>query len=166
MSMRQRTMSWAGLLAIIGVGCARQPDLSAERAALLSTDKEWAAAAASGDVERTVSYWTDDAILLPAGTRPLVGKEAIREFVAASFRTPGFSVSWESTEPKFATGRDLAYMVGRNKFTVRGPDGNLVTTTGNAVSIWRKEPDGAWRCVIDIGNADPPGDVPGGSVGP
>jgi ketosteroid isomerase-like protein len=30
------------------------------------------------------------------------------------------------------------------------------------VAIWRKEPDGSWRCIIDIWNeAPPPADAPG-----
>jgi len=31
----------------------------------------------------------------------------------------------------------------------------------NGVAIWRKEPDGNWRGIIDIWNEAPPADAPG-----
>ena len=49
----------------------------------------------------------------------------------------------------------MGYTVATNRVTVPGIDGALVTVTGKAVTVWRKEPDGAWRCVLDIWNADP-----------
>ena len=39
---------------------------------------------------------------------------------------------------------------------MNGPDGALMTHTGRAVTIWRREPDGVWRCTVDIWNAEPP----------
>ncbi len=43
-------------------------DLAAERSLLLQRDAEWAAAASEGlDLERVLSYWTDDAIVMPPG---------------------------------------------------------------------------------------------------
>ncbi len=43
------------------------PDLDVERAELMRISREWAQTAARGDLERTLSYWADDAILLAPG---------------------------------------------------------------------------------------------------
>jgi ketosteroid isomerase-like protein len=41
-------------------------DLDAERAHLLARDAKWAAAASDGsDIEEVLSYWTDDALVIP-----------------------------------------------------------------------------------------------------
>ena len=40
-------------------------DVAAERAALFRADKEWSRAAAARDVEKVLSFWTDDASVFP-----------------------------------------------------------------------------------------------------
>ncbi len=127
----------------------------ADRVEILRLDKEWAAAAATGqDLDRILSFWSDDATIFPPGSPALVGKAAIRQFVATGFQTPGFSVTWQTTRLTVSPAGDFAYGVGPNRFTYQGPDGKLVTAQGKAVTIWRKEPSG-WKCVIDIWNDDP-----------
>jgi uncharacterized protein (TIGR02246 family) len=153
--MSARRVVVAAILAGCVAGCGQAVDLERERAAVIQTDREWAAAAADKDVERTVSFWTDDAVLFAPDQRPLEGKEAIRRFVADSFALPGFSVSWETTQAVVAAGGDLAYTIGKNRFTAPGPDGDLITATGNGIAIWRKQKDGSWRCVVDVGTNDP-----------
>jgi ketosteroid isomerase-like protein len=130
-------------------------DREAVRAEILRVDKEWAAAAASGtDLELALSFWSDDAAVFPPGAPAVVGKAAIREYVSGSFRMPGFSVWWETTDVTASPSGDLAYAVGRNRFTFPGPEGRPVTVHGKVVTVWRKDPTG-WKCVIDIWNDDP-----------
>jgi ketosteroid isomerase-like protein len=126
-----------------------------EREELLRTDREWAAAAASGDLEAIVSYWADDAVVLPPDRPAVVGKQAIREFVAESLALPGFSITWSAAQAVVAASGDMGYTIGSNRVTVPGADGSPVAITGKAVTVWRREPSGAWRCVLDIWNADP-----------
>lgn len=125
------------------------------RAEILRVDKEWATAASLGtDLERVLSFWSDDATVFPPGAPAVVGKAAIREYASASFRTPGFSVCWETTDVTVSPSGDFAYGVGQNRFTLPGPDGKPFTAHGKVVTIWRKDPMG-WKCVMDIWNQDP-----------
>ena len=126
-----------------------------EREALLRTDRAWAAAAASGDLETIVSYWADDAVVLPPDRPAVVGKQAIRKFVAESLALPGFNITWLAAQAVVAASGDMGYTIGSNRVTVPGTDGSPVAITGKAVTVWRREPSGAWRCVLDIWNADP-----------
>ena len=131
-------------------------DPAAESQKLLRRDAEWADLASAGkDVERIVSYWSDDAIIIPQGQPVVEGKAAIRAFVTSSLKIPGFSIHWVSERVTFSPDGKLAYMHGRNAMTVPGASGALVTLAGRGVTIWRLEPDGQWRCVVDIWN-DPP----------
>ena len=133
-----------------------QIDSSVERTRLLARDAEWAAAASEGrDIERILSYWTEDAIVLPPGFPPVNGKTALRHYVQASMQIPGFKISWKSTDVIFSPDRNLAYMFSQNAVTMNGPDDTPATSKGRAVTIWRRESDGEWRCAVDIWNAEP-----------
>jgi ketosteroid isomerase-like protein len=139
-------------------GCSRASfDREAEAAALLKRDAEWAEAASTGkDVERILSFWGDDALVLPPGQPLVEGKEAIRAFVAQSLKIPGFKIHWVSEKISFSPDGQLAYMRGTNETTLTGPDGKLMTVRGRGITVWRRDPDGQWRCIIDIWNEPPP----------
>ena len=133
-------------------------DPNAERKELLKRDADWAALASRGaDVETIVSYWTDDAIVLPPGQPAIKGRAALREYVLNSLRMPGFSITWKTTDAVLSSDGNLAYLMGDNRITLQGPGGKPVTIVGRAVTIWRKESDGQWRCAIDIWNEPPAG---------
>ncbi len=83
------------VFALLVFRCATVPDVDREKKALLQTDREWAAAAAEGkDVDRIVSFWSDDATVIPAGAPVVRGKPAIRNFVQQSLAIPGFHITW------------------------------------------------------------------------
>jgi uncharacterized protein (TIGR02246 family) len=141
------------------VSCdSSRANLDAERSAVLTAEREWAAAAKDRDLERSLSYLADDAMMLPPGAPPVVGKAAIRDYMTSAFATPGFSVTWEAAEAIVADSGDLAYTHGRSVYTAPGPDGAIQTTHGKGVSVWRKDAEGNWRCVVDIWNEAPPTD--------
>jgi ketosteroid isomerase-like protein len=140
------------------VGCSHRGfDPAAEQAKLLRRDAEWADLASAGkDVEKIVSYWSDDAVLIFPGQPVLEGKAAIRAYVAESLNTPGFKIHWMSEKPVFSPDGKLAYMRGKDELTVPGPNGAPVTVHLRGISIWRLDADGQWRCVVDISNEEPP----------
>ena len=142
---------------------AGPPDLEAERAALVRLDKAWAQAAAARDVEKVLSFWADDARVFPPGQPAVIGKEALREYDSGGFALPGFSIRWETSDFVVSASGDMAYGLGTNAVTFNGPDGKTITERGRAVTVWRKDPAGAWKCVIDTWNpepAAPPAPVP------
>ena len=100
------------VLALAVIGCSpRNFDPAAEGQKLLRRDAEWADLATAGkEIEKIVSYWSDDAVLIFPGQPVLEGKGAIRAYVTASLKTPGFKIHWaptfhssqSSTSPSFA----------------------------------------------------------------
>jgi len=145
------------LLPTFLLGCSStQRDFETERRDILAQDQAWASAAAAKDLERTVAYWTNDATLMPPDMAALKGKDAIRQYVAAGFQAPGFQVTWKAQEVVVAPGGKMAYEIGTNQFTIADPAGTTHTSNGKAVTVWRKDPDGVWRCVVDIWNSQPP----------
>jgi ketosteroid isomerase-like protein len=130
-------------------------DAASEKTRLLQRDAEWAAAASEGlDIELILSFWTDDAIVIPPGLPSVVGKAALRQYVEGSMKIPGFRITWTSDDITFSPDGQLAYILSRNAVTMNAPDGAPTTTEGRAVTIWRRESDGEWRCAVDIWNAE------------
>jgi ketosteroid isomerase-like protein len=46
----------------------------------------------------------------------------------------------------------MAFLLSSNVVTLPGPDGRPGTTRGRAVTVWRRDADGEWRCSVDIWN--------------
>jgi ketosteroid isomerase-like protein len=151
------------VLPLVGIlftgGCSPPPfDAAAEARKLLQRDAEWAQAASDGkDIDKIVSYWSDDARVIEPGQPVYEGKAAIRAYVIASLKTPGFKIHWVSEKPVFSPDGKMAYMPGVDEMTVPGPSGAIMTVHMRGISIWRRDPDGEWRCVVDIANEPPPG---------
>ena len=145
------------VLLVLFVGCSQRGfDPAAEQTKLLRRDAEWADLASAGkDVEKIVSYWSDDAVLIFPGQPVLEGKAAIRAYVTESLKTPGFKIHWVSEKPTFSPDGKLAYMRGKDELTVPGQNGAPVTLHLRGISIWRLDADGQWRCVVDISNEEP-----------
>jgi ketosteroid isomerase-like protein len=148
-------LQFAGLL--LTTGCAAPAfDGAAESKTLLARDAEWARVSSEGkDIDKIVSYWSDDALVIPQGQPVAEGKAAIRAFVTSSLQIPGFKIHWVSEMVRFSPDGKLAYMRSANETMIPGPSGAPMTIPGRAVTVWRRDPDGQWRCVIDIWN-DPP----------
>ena len=142
---------------ILIVACTEtKVDLKAEETAIMKADSTWSALSAeSKDIDKVVSYFADDAVVVPPGTPIIKGKEALRKFVEESFKIPGFSIRWKSSDIKFSPDGKLAYMYGENMTTMNDSTGNKISIAGRGYSIWRKETDGNWKCFVDIFN-DPP----------
>lgn len=133
-------------------------DLKAEEATIMKTDSTWAALAAEGkEVDKIISYWADDAVVLPPGQPSVKGKEALRKFVEESKNIPGFSITWKSSEIHFSPDAKMAYMYGENLMSMNDSTGNKISIPGRGYTIWRKEADGSWKCIVDIWNNPPAG---------
>jgi ketosteroid isomerase-like protein len=128
-------------------------DLERERKRLLEVDAEWAALASRGqEVDRMLSFWTDDARVFAPGLPVFTGKAALRSYVEGALAIPGFHITWTTSEANLSPDGRLGYLLSRNAVTMAGPEGKPVTTYGRALTVWRREPDGNWRCAVDIWN--------------
>jgi len=131
-------------------------DVEAERAAIRGMTMEWVNAATAKDVEGMVVGFADDASLLPPNAPVAAGKEAIRTVWSELVERPGLSQSTEATTVEVSSRGDLGYAVGTYESTWNDPEGNRVTDRGKWVAVYKKQPDGTWKCVLDIWNTDQP----------
>ena len=132
---------------------AADADIDQVEAAIRTADAQWLAAARAHDLERTLSFWSDDVILMRPGAPPVVGKAALRNYVAGAFAIPNFSISWITDRVWVARSGELAYATGTDEIRMTSPQGKAVVEHNKAVAIWRRQPDGSWKCAVDIWNA-------------
>jgi ketosteroid isomerase-like protein len=131
-------------------------DLERERKRLLERDAEWAALSSkSQDVDGILSFWTDDARVFAPGLPAFSGKAELRRYVEGALAIPGFHITWTTSEASLSPDGQLAYLLSTNAVTMAGPQGQPVTSSGRAVTVWRRESDGNWRCAVDIWNDQP-----------
>ena len=130
-------------------------DTKAEGEKIIQLSKEWAQTASQGDLEKTVSYWGEDAILISAGEPVLKGKNEIKNMVEESFKIPGFRISWQPQSVVVSESGDMAYLIEDSQVSFPDSTGKLITQKNKAVSIWRKQSDGSWKNVVDISTPAP-----------
>ena len=138
------------ILATTGCSDHHKANLAAEEAAIRTTDANWLAAATSHNLEAILPFWADDATILPPGAPAVIGKQAIRQYVSGAFATPGFSITWKTDKVEVSQSGDMAYSTGSDRISLAGPDGKPVTEESRSVAIWKKQPDGSWKCVVDV----------------
>ena len=115
----------------------------------MQLSREWSKATATGDVDKIVSYWTDDAMVITSGQQS-IGKQSIRQMVEESFKMPGFRISWEPESAVVSESGDMAYLIENSQINFTDSTGKAVTLHNKGVSIWRKQKDGSWKNAVDI----------------
>jgi ketosteroid isomerase-like protein len=133
---------------------AQQPNPNLDQQAIHKLDMEWSAAAGSKDVEKTISYYADDASAYPFNAPIATGKEQIRQVWTHLVSLPGFSLSFTPTKIEVAKSGDLAYDVGTFELKTNDAQGNVVTEAGKYVVVWKKQTNLKWKVIADIFNTD------------
>jgi len=145
----------ASVLFTLSCNQPKSIDTKAEGEKVMQLSKEWAQVASTKDIEKTLSYWADDAVLMSAGQPPLKGKQAIRQMIEESFKIPGFRINWQPQSIKVSESGDIAYMIENSQVSYSDSTGKPITINNKAVSIWHKQKDGSWKNVVDISTPDP-----------
>lgn len=152
-------------LLLLGLSTACQTQATADtraadEATLRKLDDEWSKAAGSRDVDKTISYYTDDAVVMPPNIPTLTGKEPIRSLWKSMLDSPSFSGGWKATKVEVARSGDLAYVSGNYEFNEKDDSGRPITDKGKFLEVWKKQADGGWKCVADMFSSDLPAVAP------
>jgi len=112
------------------------------------------------DLDQYISVYAEDAVLFWPGTPMVVGRAAIREFIKAFWAMAETSQSFETVKAVVSRTGDFAYSYGTVKVTLVDPKGRRMKDDGKYLSVYRKEADGKWKVVADMGNSSLPALVP------
>ena len=95
-----------------------------------------------------------DVAFLGPDPRKVRGLAAVRERMGPD--TPGVTVTWSAAFTDVSDDGTLGYNYGRYEWHIPGPDGKEAVRTGWFLTIWKRQPDGTWRYVMDNGSPDKP----------
>jgi ketosteroid isomerase-like protein len=121
---------------------------------LIRLEADFMKAAAERGSQGYMSYYAEDAAELPDGANALRGKEYIA-------KTMGFlddknnHLTWTPVYADMAASGDLGYTFGTFEFRSKEKDGKPTVEYGKYASIWKKQKDGSWKVVMDMGNSSP-----------
>jgi uncharacterized protein (TIGR02246 family) len=159
MKMRSGVLLVLIACAFVATSCAPSATSdggAADAAAIRALDEQWSATAAKNDVEGTVAFYADDAVLLPGNAPIARDRKSIRESWAGLLG-PNTAVAWKVSKVEVAKSGDIGYLYGTYSLSIRDPKGGPpVSDTGKLVEIWKKQADGKWRCIVDTYNSDLP----------
>ena len=137
------------------VGQTPAPDTrAADEAAVRAASAEWAKVAAAKDLEKTLSYYADDASMFPPNMTIVTGPEARRKAWTGLFAPAEMVFSNAATKVEVAKSGDLAYEIGTFQESFKDDKGNPVNLVGKYVVVWKKQPSGQWKAIVDIFNTD------------
>ncbi len=129
-----------------------QTDVEAERKKLLDTDFEFARTSVKkGPSAAFYLYLADNAMQLPEGSLPIYGRTAIYETMKGDY----YDLLWTPVKAEVARSGELGWTWGKYIVTVREADGSTTNSYGKYLNIWRKQPDGKWKVIVDMGNKSP-----------
>jgi ketosteroid isomerase-like protein len=146
-------VSFCTLAFLLVLGCASRVSSDAVGSAVREADAAWSETSEKRDFEAFLTFVSDSAAFYPGDGRVLRGKKEVGDFWKRFFDPSGASVVWQPTDAEASSAGDLGYTRGVWKFTQDGPEGRQ-EATGKYVTIWRKEADGKWRAIVDIGDSD------------
>ena len=121
---------------------------------LRDLDAQWAKAAAAKDVEQTIGYYSDDAIVLPPNATGAATKEAIRNVWKDMFASPSLVINWQPTRVQVGKSGEMAWVRGRYELTMNDASGKPIDDRGKYLEVWEKQTDGNWKCAAEMWNSD------------
>jgi uncharacterized protein (TIGR02246 family) len=118
-------------------------------------EAEWMKDMRAKDLEKWVNHYAEDGSMLLPNSPPVTGRDNIRAAIKGRLNDPNWSLVWRPE--KIEASERLAYvrgtyMITRTDRKTQGP----VSDQGKYMTVYRKEPDGAWKVIEDMSNSDMP----------
>jgi ketosteroid isomerase-like protein len=126
-------------------------DNKANEQAVRDADAEWSKVAGAKDLDKTVSYYADDAVVLPPNQPMVTSKDGIRN-LWKGFLDSLTDISWKTTRVETSNSGNMGYLIGTYAMTMK--DGTK--DTGKYCEVWKKRADGKWKVVADMFSSDLP----------
>lgn len=154
-----RTGFWLVLITyILSIGGCSVPKSQEEmKQELLDTDRAFAAYSVEhGAAEAFRQFLAENALELSANANPVSGRDNIYQQMLKA--GDGYELKWEPQDGEVALGGDMGWTWGLYTLRYQTSAGENRVNYGKYLNIWKRQPDGAWRVVVDMGNQSPPPD--------
>ena len=121
---------------------------------LKQLEREFMQVAAEKGSQGYMSYYADDAVEVANGGPLIIGKVEIAKGMSFLDNKDN-RLEWSPVGADLSASGDLGYTYGNYEFHTKDKDGKPHIEYGKYTSIWKLQKDGAWKVVLDMGNASP-----------
>jgi ketosteroid isomerase-like protein len=130
------------------------PTLSPGVAFLFQLEAQFARDTAKGGGKAFASWFADDGVSLGNKQAPVLGYSAIAS--QTTWTPDQYQLLWTPQGGQMSPAADMGYTWGHYEGHAKDKNGNAVTTSGRYMTIWRKQPDGQWKVILDSSSEEPP----------
>lgn len=135
-------------LFVVCAATSAQTKMSKEEAKLFQTEIDFAKLAEEKGVQAAfAAYLAEDAVLLPANGDPVEGRDAIVKFMGG-----GYTLLWKPLRAEISKSGEMGYTYGTSETRFTDKDGKPQIRNGKYMSVWKKQKDGSWKVIVDMGN--------------
>src|SRR3989440_525140 len=121
---------------------------------LRDLDAQWSKAAAAKDLEQTVAFYSDDAIVLPPNATRAATKETVRNVWKDVLAAPGLVISWKPSKVKLGHNGAMAWASGTYELIINHASGTPINDRAKYLQVWENQAAGKWKCAADMWNSD------------
>jgi ketosteroid isomerase-like protein len=101
--------------------------------------------------EAFAAYIADDGVLLRQHHMPIVSKDSVMAIMNKDKKT-NWKMSWVPVFADVAGSGELGYTYGTYNLQIKGKKGDVETSEGTYISVWKKDKNGKWKLALDSGN--------------
>ena len=131
------------------------PVLADAASDMIAADKAFSdMSVANGAHAAFLAYMADDVRLYTGEHPPIIGKAAAAEYYAMEPESPDEHLEWTPVEADASPDGALGFTRGTWIYTAKKDDGSDLKLTGYYVTEWKKQADGQYKFVLDIGGTD------------
>ncbi|XP_065888044.1 uncharacterized protein [Dysidea avara] len=129
----------------------KMPVTQADLDAVKEQQKKAVTAFKNQDYDTLVKLHTEDSTFVPAGSKPIKGRETLGKVVEQGSKTGIAELKMSSGELQIMG----EYIFDTHETQLFDKDGKVMDTMNTAI-IWRKEPDGQWLIYFEMANSQTP----------
>jgi uncharacterized protein (TIGR02246 family) len=139
-------------------GCSQAPapadTRKADEAAITAAGVALGQAAEAKDLEKCMSFYVDDPVLIVPGAPAVVGKDALRKTFQGFLAAQALKLETSGLIIDVARSGDLAFERGSYANTITDAKGKTTSETGKLALVWKKAADGSWKIAADTNASD------------
>lgn len=126
--------------------CVAQPD--PDPSGLVAADEAFSRMSLEkGLNEAFIFFAADSVIKMREGLFPVTGKAEMTRLYRERPDT-GMILTWKPQRAEVSRSGELGYTFGDWQLRMKSAD---TTLYGNYISVWKKQPDGTWKYILDAG---------------
>lgn len=143
------------ILCCVVTACLVGPAWAGAKEDMMAADKAFSdMSVAKGPHASFLAYMADDVRLYDGATPPIIGKAAVADYYAKNPQSPDDRLEWTPLEADASPDGVLGFTRGTWIYTGKNADGSAAKATGYYVTEWKRQADGQYKFVLDIGGSD------------